>query len=83
MYQDMTRRIARLVGRSGRIEGRAPDSRLRSAYDTVPMRRGAESGPTAGRFRQWAQAVPWRHVWILGLLVLLLVFALFGFFPRY
>jgi hypothetical protein len=83
MHQNMTRRIARLVGRSSRIGGRVSDSRLRPACDIVQMRLGEEGGPTARRFQQWVRAVPWRHVWILGLLVLLLVCALFGFFPRH
>jgi|GEM_PF-3133955 hypothetical protein len=36
-----------------------------------------------GRFQRWLRGVPWRHVWILGLLVLLLVLALFGLFPKH
>lgn len=36
-----------------------------------------------GRFRQWLRKVPWRHVWILVLAVLLMVLALFGLFSRY
>jgi hypothetical protein len=83
MYQNMTRHIARSVGRSSRIAGRVSDSQLRPACDIAQMRLGEEGGLMAGRFQQWVRAVPWRHVWILGLLVLLLAFALFGFFPRH
>jgi predicted nucleic acid-binding Zn ribbon protein len=35
------------------------------------------------RFRQRLRKVPWRHVWILILAILLVVLALFGLFPRH
>lgn len=36
-----------------------------------------------GEVRQRLRKVPWRHAWILGLAVLLLVLALFGLFPSH
>ncbi|MGH7053451.1 MAG: hypothetical protein ACREFK_15635 [Stellaceae bacterium] len=37
----------------------------------------------ASPFRRWVKGVPWRHLWIVVAIVLLLAFALFGFFPRH
>jgi hypothetical protein len=83
MYQNMTRRIARLVGRNSRTEVKASYNNWPQSARIAQTSPGGDGRPTTGSFRQWLWAVPWRHVWILGLFVLLLMFALFGFFPRH
>jgi hypothetical protein len=83
MGRDMTRRIARLVDRNCRSGMRALHGRFGPACDPVQAGSGRNGRPTTERLRQWLRAVPWRHVWILGLLALLLVLALFGFFPEH
>lgn len=82
MPQRMTRRIARQDGRDGRSEANAAGDRLRPT-GFARTRLGAGGEPASERLRHWLAAVPWRHVWILLLPVLLLAFALFGVFPRH
>lgn len=52
---------------------------LRETIEACP----AEKVGSIGAFRRWLRGVPWRHLWILVALVLLLSFALFGWFPRH
>lgn len=75
--------MSRRIGRSRRIEARAPHRRFRSVHDVTQQSLGGDVRPMPGRFRQWLRKVPWRHVWILVLAVLLMVLALFGLFSRY
>lgn len=76
MYRSSIIRISRWVGRNDRSEAEA------SYVMPEPNAVGGRH-PAAGWFRQRLQRVPWRHVWIAALVVLLLLFALFGFFPRH
>lgn len=75
----MTHPMSRWIDRSDRTRAGKP---VRPASPIAPQRPG-EDGRPIGSFRRWLRGVPWRHLWILIAVVLLLGFALFGWFPNH